>query len=509
MKEFVSIVLLFSALLLFFSALFLSTLKRLPWRSFLFILSIFLLMTAAFFSKTVILNFLGVTAADAISYGIIDTLWWIALGLLLQSAISNFIWRGLLTFQGQLLVPRPITHIVAVIIFFIILICIVFFVFNKQILPLVTTSGIAILALGFSARESFEATFAALSLNLSKMFAKGDVVQIGDVKGIVVDLGWRNLVIETFDRHIVYFPLRNLTAIPIVNMSRPNHMQFVIESTFDHRVTPGEAISTLKRALDELEEKIEGLVVMFNRYAEKGLVYKILFYVDKTTKSYAQILHEINCAIFYKVYKQKNVDFGYDRNAAASHIPLKPFSEELFPRISEDASLDLLRKTAIFSSLTEEEFLHIEKHTISHIFGLPERIVCQGAPGDSMFIIAKGVVGVMLIDEKSGVNEVAQLSEGQYFGEMALLTGEPRTATIRAETDVIVLEIPKKALEGILELRPQLAQNIAEIVAEKKVQNEEILAKSRAEAFDRNSAKKGLSSAIQEKLLAFFNIKLH
>lgn len=508
MKEFVAIVLLFSALMVFFSSLFLSTLKRLPWRSFLFTLSFFLVMTAAFFSENIILNFLGVAANDAISHGIIDTLWWIALGLLLQSAISNFIWRGLLTYQGQLLVPRPITHIVALILFFIIFICIVFFVFNKQILPLVTTSGIAILALGFSARESFEATFAALSLNLSKMFAKGDVVQIGNIRGVVVDIGWRNLVMETFDMNLVYFPLRNLTSIPIVNMSRPHQMQFVIESTFDYRITPWQAITVLKRAMSELDEKIEGLVVRFNRYTEKGLVYQIRFYIQESTKSYGQIFHEINCAIYYKVFKEKNVDFGYDRNATASHIPIKPFSDVLFPRISDKESLDLLRKTEIFSSLTEDEFQHIEKHTVRQIFGMPERIVCQGAPGDSMFIVAKGVVAVTLIDEKSGVHEVAQLSEGQYFGEMALLTGEPRTATIRAATDVIVLEIPKKALEGILEQRPQLAQNIAEIVSEKKVKNEEILAKSRAEAFDRNSAKKGLSSAIQEKLLAFFNIKI-
>ena len=68
-----------------------------------------------------------------------------------------------------------------------------------------------------------------------------------------------------------------------------------------------------------------------------------------------------------------------------------------------------------------------------HLFAAGEAIVRQGAAGDSMFVILTRPVRVIL--EPSG-QEVALIAAGGFFGEMSMLTGDPRTATVRATADV-------------------------------------------------------------------------
>jgi len=87
-----------------------------------------------------------------------------------------------------------------------------------------------------------------------------------------------------------------------------------------------------------------------------------------------------------------------------------------------------------------------------------------------MYIIIEGIVDVFLVNENKE-SKVARLGPGQVFGEMSLLTGEPRSATVRTISDVRVLEIKKENLETILKNRPSLAQILSDIVVERKQYN--------------------------------------
>jgi len=104
-------------------------------------------------------------------------------------------------------------------------------------------------------------------------------------------------------------------------------------------------------------------------------------------------------------------------------------------------------------------------------FGSSEAIIQQGEPGDSMFFIREGSVRVLL---KTGdqVHQVAILGEGDYFGEMALLTGEPRTATIVAECDVEAYILRKQAFRDVLIQAPGILEEISRTVVQRKAMNE-------------------------------------
>ena len=110
-----------------------------------------------------------------------------------------------------------------------------------------------------------------------------------------------------------------------------------------------------------------------------------------------------------------------------------------------------------------------------------EKIVSQGDIGDTMFIIAEGVVEVFMsvsADEngeiKTSSNTVAHLSDGDYFGEMALLKGEPRGATITAKTDVVLYEVHRETVKSFIKEYQDFADKISIAIVERYNEDEKV-----------------------------------
>jgi CRP-like cAMP-binding protein len=96
-----------------------------------------------------------------------------------------------------------------------------------------------------------------------------------------------------------------------------------------------------------------------------------------------------------------------------------------------------------------------------------EKLIVEGEPGDSFFVVDRGEVEVT---KRFGTRErsLARLMEGQVFGEMALLTGEPRSASVTAVSDVDVFTIDKAGFLEVLRKNPRLADDISTILAERQ-----------------------------------------
>src|SRR5262249_28369859 len=132
------------------------------------------------------------------------------------------------------------------------------------------------------------------------------------------------------------------------------------------------------------------------------------------------------------------------------------------PRISDPAST--IQNVPVFVPLGREELAELARDAVVHEFGKGERIVHQGDAGDALYVITQGQAVASIRDAQGLEKEVARLARGEFFGEMALLTGEPRTANVTAVEDLSVLVIYKDALKTVLERRPALAEEMAQIV---------------------------------------------
>jgi len=99
-------------------------------------------------------------------------------------------------------------------------------------------------------------------------------------------------------------------------------------------------------------------------------------------------------------------------------------------------------------------------------FGHGERIIEQGAPGQTFYVVASGTVSILT---GRGV-EVTRLGRGQYFGEMSLLTGEPRSATVVAAEDAVLFELDRPTFAQLFDEQPALAGLLSEALAHRRGQ---------------------------------------
>jgi len=94
-------------------------------------------------------------------------------------------------------------------------------------------------------------------------------------------------------------------------------------------------------------------------------------------------------------------------------------------------------------------------------------VIRAGDPGSSMFVVHNGRVRVQ-VNDNGRPRTVATLNEGDFFGEMALFTGEPRTANVVALEETEVLEIGHAAMKRIFDTNPDLVESLSFIIAERR-----------------------------------------
>jgi CRP-like cAMP-binding protein len=91
-----------------------------------------------------------------------------------------------------------------------------------------------------------------------------------------------------------------------------------------------------------------------------------------------------------------------------------------------------------------------------------QTVMAEGEPGDALFIIVNGIASVVA-DDLGSEKEVAELTDGAFFGEMGVITDQPRSATVRARGALSLLRIPKEAVRAILEDYPKVKEVVAKI----------------------------------------------
>jgi CRP-like cAMP-binding protein len=124
-----------------------------------------------------------------------------------------------------------------------------------------------------------------------------------------------------------------------------------------------------------------------------------------------------------------------------------------------------LRKVPLFGSLPPEELQPIADVAEEQVFSDGELLAELGQPGDTMYVIVEGEVAVL----GSEGEELALRGAGDFIGEMALISSRPRTASLRAQSPVRVLEIHKPAFESILRERPETALALMRFLCDRLV----------------------------------------
>jgi small-conductance mechanosensitive channel/CRP-like cAMP-binding protein len=344
----------------------------------------------------------------------------------------------------------------------------------------VATSAVVSGVLALSLQATLGNILGGVALQLDGSVHVGDWVKLADgTQGKVTAIRWRHTVIETRNWDTVVVPNATLLAQNIVILGkragRPVQSRTWVYFNVDFRFAPSQVVSIVQSALSA--SPIEGVAAeplpsvicydlardgrdSFGYYAVRYWLSDLANDDPTSSRVRARIYSALQRAGVPLARPVQTLLVQQEEGAAARGIR------------ERERKLRALEGIELFHSLTPDERDFIAGHLTYAPFTAGETCTKQGAVAHWLYILCSGKVDIRRHtgDESSPAKSVAMIDAPNFFGEMGLMTGEPRTADVVAVTDVECYRLDKPGLQRILEERPEAAEQFSGTLARRRVE---------------------------------------
>lgn len=363
---------------------------------------------------------------------------------------------------------------------------------------LLTTSAILSIVLGLALQESLSNIFAGLMLSVDRPYKAGDWIEVDGKEGKVLDSNWRSTRILTRDDDVIHVPNSVMAKGNILNFSVPTPTHLCRRSvSVEYEAPPNKVRSVLVKLMSGVEGILKDPApdVFVTDYGDSGIVYQMRFWIEDYARR-SRIEAEVMRGIWYHL-RREGISMPY---------PVRDvYIRREKPARKPEELLTQLRKVDILAPLKEEELLMLAGDLSSHLFGKGEVVCRQGDPGSTFYIMRTGTVAVRVRGDDGVEAEVARLGPGTYFGEMSLLTGEPRSSTCQTLEDCELLCLDRESFSVLLQENPPVAQAMSDILAARQQASQEKLTQERETMVRRRSQdQEARSHTILEKIRSIF-----
>jgi len=337
-----------------------------------------------------------------------------------------------------------------------------------NVVGLVTTSAILTAVIGLAAQESLKDFFAGIVLQVDSPFQEGDYIDVGDnINGRVVSLTLMSTRVQHVHGALITLPNSRIWGTNIRRFSArgpiARETRFNLETSFP----PERAIQLMLHLARQhpLVLKDPAPEAFVHAYADHAITYELEVWQEDPTDTGFDILRgQLLSQIWYAL----------ERRGLTLPYPIRELRSRALPESVDDPAgvdqltrLALLRDNVLFGHLSEDQLEQVAPLTRCLRFARGEAVVVEGDEGDTMFQVVSGALEVQkLIDGKTKV--VAKLGEGAIFGEMSVFNNEPRSATVRAHQECVLLEVERDDLRPLLEGNPQLLERLARLISERR-----------------------------------------
>lgn len=337
---------------------------------------------------------------------------------------------------------------------------------------LIATSAVLTAVIGFSLQDTLGNLMGGMTLQMEKSVRPGDWIQIGDKIGRVLEIRWRQTTIETRDWEALIVPNSYLAKNQYLVLGRragqPTQLRRKIKFDIDYRFSPTDVIRVVEEALRRAPiegiaaEPLPDCVLMDMRGSFNS--YHARYYLSDLQRD-DPVDSRVRTRIFFALRRA-----SIPLSLPAQAIFMTSDTEERRQRKERDLDQNrekVLRSAELFQGLSSDEIDQLADSLRYSPFTAAETMTRQGAKGHDLYLIHRGEVSVR-IGNGGAEREVAVLGPGTFFGERSLMTGEPRSATTVAKTDVECYRLAKADFEKVLVERPELADAMAEILARRE-----------------------------------------
>lgn len=394
----------------------------------------------------------------------------------LTGRFINYTWNRILVRSGKPALPGVAQYITSSIIYLIAFGGVWSSVFHRPISGILAASGFIGLVLGFALRTLIMDFFMGLAVNFDQPYNIGDFIMINKEKldGQVIDISWRTTRLKTNENNIVVIPNNIMGSMLLTNFSRPSddaemeilfHFDFSIPVRDVKRIVHSSVVALLDtRGFLKTEEP----KVRVRSIDELGVEYKVKYWIDPSQigpgKSRDLVLESIITNL-----QKSGISPAYPK-ADSYYAPMPPKTVDYR---SQEGRLAMLGKVDALEQLETEYLEMIAAQMQLCYFNAGETLFQEGDPGESMFIVVVGLLKVSITRDGNELT-IAQITPGQFFGEMSMLTGEARTASIRTATDVIAYEIYREHLNEVFEQQPKSIDIISKVIAQRQISNDKL-----------------------------------
>ncbi len=377
---------------------------------------------------------------------------------------------------------------------------------------IVTTSAVITAVIAFSMQDTLGNILGGVSIQIDKSIQIGDWIKVGDSVGRVVDIRWRSTAIETRNWETVIIPnsvlMKNTFSVLGRRNGEPEQWRRWVWFNVSYEIPPERVISVVDSAIRSAR---------IPNVARRPLPNCVMMDFDKSTARYA--LRYWLTDLF--------ADDPTDSSVRV-HIFAALKREDIIPAIPEQTihmiketeklvmakerrelnkRIELLKSHTLFRSLNSDEIKLLAEHLKYTPYVAGDLITQQGSIAHWLYIMVKGTVQVSIKTtdgRRQNLNTISASENGTIIGEMGLMTGEARSATVEAVDEVVCYRIDKPLFEQILKTRPEIAEDLSAIIADRQHQlNETLEVMNKAQS---KTISKQQQHLVLEKIRDFFGI---
>lgn len=394
---------------------------------------------------------------------VVASILWFMAAWLLTRGIKVFFWAKTFKEKTGAESPLLVRSLVAAAIYVFAFYGIWTAVFHREVTGLLVSTGIIAAVLGLALQSVLSDLFAGLAITIESPYRVGDWIELSNgIIGKVVDITWRSTRLLSFHNSIYVIP-NNVAAGSIIhNYDEPEKpYAYWVTVSIDNAISSTTAVQLLTEAALTCKSVLA--------YPSPTIRIR-----DATSRPFKYIVYVY--FIDYASHWAGRSDLYGRIEACLSRAGISPAAVkyEIDTRevtVEERRKPDIvehLHAVDIFKPLTQEDTETIANACLIKTYQADDTIIKKDDTDNSLFIISSGVVSVMDTDHRGHFVELARLSSNDCFGEMSLLTGEPRSAMIKALTAVEVINVPKEAIEPVLQAKPELSDKLGRIMADRR-----------------------------------------
>jgi small-conductance mechanosensitive channel/CRP-like cAMP-binding protein len=417
--------------------------------------------------------------------------WWLVLAVLGVLLVERYVWSTLP--RRGVPIPRLLPQIVRALILVIAFFGIISALTDQSVAGVLATSGIIAVVMGFALQSTLNDLFSGIALNLERPYRVGDWIQLDSgVIGEVLEINWRSTRLRTKTGNLLVIPNSRVAGAQITNYNFPvPRYRTTVSIVVDVRVPPRRVeallISAAARARYVLSDPPP--IAIVKEYRDIVVLYDVNYWSDNFPRD-----NEVRNEVLANMWTA--LDLAGITPGPPMYPDQKPPPRDALP------VAQLLRNVDLFQGLDDATRGEIAQSMVRITYDATENVVTAGDAAQSLYVVAEGALEVAIDTQDQGRQVVARLGPGDFFGEMSLLTGEPRSAHVRALLPSVCHVIDKPAIAPILQRNRDCLARLSEVAARRKIANNQTLKSLSAQ--ERASAAEAEGAAILDRVMSFF-----